>query len=589
MSTIYILYGTETFNAQGCAEQAGETLTGQGYAAEVLDMDDFDLDALPSAKVVLIITSTFGDGEPPSNAVDLYEALMEDDAPALPGVSFSVCGLGDSSYDQFCQCGKEFDERLAALGARRIAPRQDCDVEFEDPFEEWLGQVISALGGLDLSAAAAPAAAPAAQPAYDEGDAEEEESYSSEGYAEDYDEPGEVLAPPRPAARAAPVAKPKPAKKPKSNALGSRKNPFMSTVLVNHNLNGPESDKETRHIALSLMGSGIEYEVGDALGLFPQNCPDLVRWTLQNIGLRGDEIVEVQGQAMSLQDALLHRLDIIKIDARLLELAAESRFGGDLFRPIANSKEARSEYISNHHVGDLLSVAGIRPDPMTFVSALKPLAPRLYSISSSPKAHPGEVHITVDVVRYHLYGLNRKGVSSSFLAERCPPGSRIPVYLQRSPHFKITDDDDAPTIMIGPGTGIAPFRAFLEERESRGARGYNWLFFGARNSQCDYLYRDQVERWCQTGLISRLDLAFSRDQEHKIYVQDRILENGADFWEWIDADAHIYICGDASRMAKDVHQALLKVITTHGKYPQKEAEALLKWMSKNGRYLKDVY
>ncbi|MFN3201674.1 MAG: sulfite reductase subunit alpha [Bradymonadia bacterium] len=612
MSTIYILYGTETFNSQGCAEQAGEALTGRGYTAEVLDMDDFDPDNLPHVQVLLIVTSTFGDGEPPSNAEDLHAALMDDDAPSLSGVNFSVCGLGDTSYDEFCQCAKDFDSRLAALGAKRFAPRQDCDVDFEEPFEAWLGQVIAGLGKLDLSAdAAAPDASEYDESEYDESAYDEsqyeESQYEESQYEESqydeseydeseyedsqYDEPAEVLTPPRPVARPQPTARPRPtpAKAPKEPEIGSRKNPFMSTILVNHNLNGADSDKETRHVALSLRGSGIDYKVGDALGLFPQNCPDLVRWTLQNVGLRGDEVVEVQGQAMTLLDALTHRLDIIKIDARLLKLAAESRYAGDLFQPIANSADARKEYIGKHHVGDLLSLAGIRPDAASFAAALKPLAPRLYSISSSPKAHPGEVHLTVDVVRYHMYGRNRKGVSSSFLGERCPPGSRVPVYLHRSPNFKITDDDDAPIIMIGPGTGIAPFRAFLEEREARGAQGYNWLFFGARHAHCDYLYQEQVERWYQSGLISRLDLAFSRDQEHKIYVQDRILENGEDFWEWIDADAHIYICGDASRMAKDVHAALMKVIMTYGRYSEGDAKALLKWMSKNGRYLKDVY
>jgi sulfite reductase (NADPH) flavoprotein alpha-component len=547
LTEVHVLYGTETYNSQDLAERTGETLQAAGINAVVLGMEAFDLNALPRLHALLIITSTYGAGEPPANAEALYDHLM-DGGVRLSGVHFSVCGLGDSGYPDFCQCGIEFDQALADLGATRIAARQDCDVDFEGPWQAWLSEAITALRALPAPQTSSP----------------------------------QTSSPP---ASAPPKKK---AKKPAP--LGSRKNPFFATVVDNHNLNPPGSGRETRHLALDLRGSGIEYRVGDALGLFARNDPELVHRILWATGLAGTEPVEVAGEWLYLRDALIYKLDVTWADAKLVTLAANHNGrGAHHFTALAKDSKARKAYLAEHHVIDVLAAAQMRLEATELVKHLRPLAPRLYSISSSPNAHPGEVHLTIGVVRYTMHGLDRKGIASCFVAERAVMGAQVPVYLQKSADFLLTDDDDAPIIMIGPGTGLAPFRAFLEEREHRGAQGYTWLFFGARTAADDFIYRKQVLDWQQRQIITRLDLAFSRDQAEKIYVQDRMWENGADLWAWIDAGSHIYVCGDAKRMAKDVHATLLRVISTYGERSAAEAEQMLKDMARSGHYLRDVY
>lgn len=557
MQPIHVLYGTETYNSQDLADRTGEAIAARGLPVSVLDMGDFDPASFPTLGVVLVITSTFGAGEPPANAADCHDWVMADDAPSLAGLRFAVCGLGDRAYPDFCQCGKDFDAAFARLGGQRIAPRQDCDLDFEGTWEEWLDNVLGALGSIDLGAAPAAPAAPLSTRSI-----------------------------PEPQALAL-VDTPAPGK---AAPLGTRKNPFFATVTENYNLNAPGGEKETRHLSLSLVGSGLEYRVGDSLGLFPRNDPELVYRVLWATGLRGDEAVEVGGDWLYLRDALIYRLDVTWPDPKLVNLAAEhGAQGRDYFAMLLSDSKAKKAFLAEHHVVDILSMARAGVDAATLCKALRVLAPRLYSISSSPKAHPGEVHLTVDVVRYAMHGLDRKGISSCFLAERAVVGAQVPVYVQKSADFHLTDDDGAPIIMVGPGTGIAPFRAFLEEREMRGAQGYSWLFFGARQSSTDHLYRDQVQRWVDRGVLTRLDLAFSRDQKEKIYVQDRMWENGPDFWAWLDAGSHVYICGDASRMAKDVHETMVRIISTYGGRSPEQAEAYLEDMRKAGRYARDVY
>ena len=624
MTPIYILFGTETYNAQDLADRTAEAVEALSLPVEVFGMDELDWAEMTAAHTVLIITSTFGDGEPPSNAEELHAELMAA-TTALPHLRFSVCSLGDSSYPKFCQCGIEFDERLAALGAQRIAARVDCDVDFEGPWQGWLDANLAALGQLSFEAAPAVdvAPAPVAQPA-----APVEQHAVAQQFTVPAEQPAQhahqaVQAGAQPVVEARPkygrqspyrylteeeavdyadlatqayirldapaVAPPKKAPKAPPEP-GSRKNPYIATILENYNLNTPGTAKETRHLSISLKGSGVTYKVGDALGLFPNNCPDVVRRIVHAAGLRGDEIVRVGVEDLPLRTALAYRLDCVQIDNKLYGLAASTGYREQhAFEALSRDAAARTAFSAANHVIDVVDGSWMRPEPQALVDAMRPLGPRLYSISSSPLAHPDEVHLTVDVVRYEMNGTLRKGISSSFIGERCGPGVKVPVYIRPSGEFGLVDDDMAPIIMVGPGTGLAPFRAFLEEREARGAKGYSWLFFGARQSEHDFLYRAQVERWRDNGVLTRLDLAFSRDQARKIYVQTKMREHGADLFAWLDAGSYFYICGDASRMAKDVNDALIEIICTYGGYDRAGADAYLERMHQEGRYQRDVY
>lgn len=581
MQPIYILYGTETYNSEDLANRTGDTLGERGMQAVVLDMDDFDHALLPSLGVLLIITSTFGAGEPPGNAEEFHEYVMES-APALPHLKFSVCGLGDTAYDDFCECGKEFDARLEQLGATRIAPRADCDTDFEPPWEAWLQNVLAALASIDLSAPAAAPPQPVAAPVQQVAAPVQPVAAPMQPVAAPAQH---VAAPMQPVAAPAPAAAPAPKKK--KAKVGSRKNPFFAKVIENYNLNHPTSKKETRHVSLSLEGSPIEYKVGDSLGLFPRNCPDLVRRVLAAVDIPRDTPVQYEDEWFTIRDVCIYKRDVMQIDRRMLALA-EFGANANRFAPILADKRLQSKYVDDHQLIDFVSAAGLRPDPQEFVDCLRPLAPRLYSIASSPNAHPGEVHLCVDVLRYELFGSMRKGVSSTFLGERAGPGVEVAVYLQETKDF-ILCDDHLPIILIGPGTGIAPMRAFLEERAARNARGQSWLFFGSQHEATDFLYRQQLEGWVESGVLARLDTAFSRDQEQKIYVQTRMYEARVAIWAWLEAGAYIYICGDASRMAKDVHQMFCTIISECGGYDADGAEAYMKSVSDQKRYLKDIY
>lgn len=548
MVPIHVLYGTETYNSEGCAERAGEVIAAAGLEVVVMDMDDLEHDMLPFLHTALVITSTFGNGDPPANAEALHGWLHSDDAPPLPGLRFSVCALGDRNYDEFCKCGVEFDTRLATLGAERFVPRMDCDVDFDPPFEAWLGRVVAALAEME----------------FPEEDEEVEEAYASLSVS--MAQLREREGPP----------------------VGTRKNPFMATVLRNDNLNAVGSSKETRHVELSLVGSGIRYKVGDSLGLFPRNCPDLVRRMLIAMGIDRDAAVEIDGEQKTVRYVLVHRKDVNTIDKRLLELAHDGP-NGRYFRALEADADARKAYLDEHHILDFAEHAQVAFDPQTLVDRMRTLGPRLYSISSSPLMHPGEVHLTVDVLRYEMHGIWRKGVSSTFIGERAGREIEVPVYLRPTHDFLLTGDD-VPIVMIGPGTGIAPFRAFLEERAARGVTdSYAWLFFGARNGETDFLYREELEHYAGSGVLTRLDTAFSRDQEEKVYVQDRMWEHGADLWAWLDAGAAVYVCGDAQRMAKDVNDTLTRIVARYGRMTLRDSEAWVKQLIADGRYLRDVY
>ncbi|MCC7375615.1 MAG: flavodoxin domain-containing protein [Verrucomicrobiales bacterium] len=548
LQTVTILSGSQTGTAEKLAKRLAKEGAKRGFAATIRDLAGFTAEQLAAETNVLVVASTYGDGEPPDNARAFWKTLGSETAPRLEHLRFSVCALGDSNYPRFCQFGKDLDARLAALGARCIHGRQDCDVEFERPFQSWLSEAFAQLA--------------AGNPAPHGTVAEAPGSLSSSSENPDEAETG-----------------------------WARERPYPARLKTNRRLSGPDSSKDVRHLEINLGDSGIQYEVGDALGVWPTQCPELADTLLQALGYDGEEAVVGRDDAtVPLRLALTHHFELGRIPVPLLEFYAKQ--SGDpqllhLVSPSANGELPRFQ--RGRDVLDLVSGwPGVRPTAAEFVSRLRRLQPRLYSISSSPKAHPGEVHLTVSAVRHESLGRSRRGVASCFLADRCGPETPLPVYLHANSAFR-PPAGDVPLIMIGPGTGIAPFRAFLEERRAVGANGRNWLFFGDQHERSDYLYREQIEEFQRSGHLHRLDLAWSRDQDAKVYVQHRLREQGRELWRWLEDGAAIAVCGDASRMAKDVDDVLREVIQEFGgKTPEAAAEHL-QTLQAQRRYLRDVY
>ena len=542
LQPLTILFGSQTGTSESLAKRAAKEAGKRGFAPTVVDMAQTDIAKLAGEKNVLVITSTYGDGEPPDNAKSLWEALAKDDAPSLANLRFSVCALGDTNYAQFCRCGQDFDQRLEKRGATRLTDRVDCDLEYEEKFSRWLDATLNALGSASSVVGGVPS--------------------------------------PRDAAPAAPSDS-------HGESLYSKKNPYASLLLTSRNLNAPGSAKSVHHIEFDLAGSGLAYEAGDALGVIPHNCPELVADILAALSCDGEEAVPgSDGSPVSLRQALTAVYDLGKPSPDFLATVAKKS-------PVAASASEPSAAApaTPHHVIDVLhAYPDAKFTPAEFVALLKKIQPRLYSISSSPKAHPGQVHLTVGAVRYDLHGRPRKGVASTFLADRAKPGeTRIGVFVHSNKAFRPPANPDAPMIMVGPGTGIAPFRAFLEERMASSAKGKNWLFFGDQKAATDFLYQDELTALQKSGVLTRLDTAFSRDQPEKIYVQTRMLEAATELFAWLEAGAHFYVCGDASRMAKDVDVALHKVIETAGKKTPEEAAAYVQNLRSTKRYARDVY
>ncbi|MGG1242735.1 assimilatory sulfite reductase (NADPH) flavoprotein subunit [Bacillus cabrialesii] len=538
---VTVLYGSQTGNAQGLAENAGKQLEQRGFQVTVSSMSDFKPNQLKKVNNLLIVVSTHGEGDPPDNALSFHEFLHGRRAPKLEDLRFSVLALGDSSYEFFCQTGKEFDQRLEELGGKRISPRVDCDLDYDEPAAEWLESVLEGLSeaGGD-SAAPAPAAAPQAG----------ESSYS-------------------------------------------RTNPFRAEVLENLNLNGRGSNKETRHVELSLEGSGLTYEPGDSLGVYPENDPELVDQLLKEMNWDPEEIVTLnkQGDVRPLKEALVSYYEITVLTKPLLEQAAQLTGSNELRELLAPGNEENVKaYIAGRDLLDLIRDYGpFSVSAQEFVSILRKMPARLYSIASSLSANPDEVHLTIGAVRYDAHGRERKGVCSILCAERLQPGDTLPVYVQHNQNFKLPKDPETPIIMVGPGTGVAPFRSFMQEREEAGAEGKAWMFFGDQHFVTDFLYQTEWQNWLKDGVLTKMDVAFSRDTEEKVYVQHRMLEQSADLFEWLQEGAAVYICGDEKHMAHDVHNTLLEIIEKEGNMSREEAEAYLADMQQQKRYQRDVY
>lgn len=548
--SLLILYGSQSGTAEGLAKKLGKEAAQKGFDANTIEANACTLEMLARAERLALITSTWGEGDPPDNAAQFWTAIHSPEAPNLPALSFSVLALGDRNYPDFCGAGRKFDSRLEQLGAVRVHPRIDCDLEYETPAKEWAEAVLARLsevngetGSSQQSRAVTPMAhSMSAEPA---------------------------------------IARPY-----------SRNNPFAARLLANRLLTGSGSAKEVRHFAIALEGSGLSYEVGDALGVVPTNCPALVNDILAALGCDGEEgVKETDGGETSFRNALLRRYQITQPPPALLEAIAERAQSGELKSLLApGNKAALEKHLHGREVIDFLLAHPLaRFTPPEFVGLLRKLNPRLYSIASSPRAHPGEVHLCVGTVRYESHGRLRKGVCSTFLADRVETETPVPVFVQTSHGFRLPANGDTPVIMVGPGTGIAPFRAFLEERKETATHGRNWLFFGDQKRATDFLYRDELEAMFKDGGLTRLDLAFSREQLEKIYVQHRMLEHAREIFAWLEEGAHFYVCGDAKRMARDVDAALHEVIRQAGGKSAEAAAEYVAALKSAKRYQRDVY
>lgn len=537
---ITVLYGSETGNAQGLAEMFADRLVEQEFAVKLNAMDDFKARDLKKVQDLFIITATHGEGDPPDNALTFHEYVHGRKAPKLDGVRFSVLALGDESYEFFCQTGKDFDAKLEELGAERLVDRQDCDIDYDDPAEKWMNANIEKLineSGVEPTVTAT-----------ESGQSAQKQRYS-------------------------------------------KSNPYEAEVLENINLNGRGSNKEVRHIELLLDNYGEEYEPGDCVVVKPQNDPEIVALLLETLGWDGQQEVTINedGDTLVLENALKEHFEITKLTKPLLQKAAPLFENSELNDKV-NDNEWIQEYIYGRDVIDLIQdFPSNNLQPQDLHRFLRKLPPREYSIASSYKANPDEVHITVGAVRYEAHERARNGVCSVQLAERIEPGDTIPIYLKKNPNFKFPFDEQTPVIMIGPGTGVAPFRSYLQEREELGLTGHTWLFFGEQHFTTDFLYQTEWQTWLKDDVLTKMDIAFSRDSDEKVYVQHRILENSETFYQWLINGAALYVCGDEKYMAKDVHQTIQHVLQTEGNMSETEAEAYLAEMRKENRYQRDVY
>lgn len=537
---ITVVYGSETGNAQSLAEIFADRLVEHNYTVKLTAMDEIKQKEFKKVEDLFVITATHGEGDPPDNALTFHEFIHSRKAPKLENVRFSVLALGDESYEYFCQTGKDFDAKLLELGAERLTDRQDCDLDFDDLAEKWMNKNIEILN-------------------------------QSTGHGSTVTSTETVQS-----------AKEK---------HYSKSNPYKAEVLENINLNGRGSNKEVRHVELLLDNYGESFEPGDCVVVLPQNEPEIVTLLIETLGWDKDIEIPINddGDTLALEKALTEHFEITKLTKPLLQKAAELFGNTELLSQIDNA-EWIQQYVDGRDVIDLLiefPTSELKPE--TFYKLLRKLPAREYSIASSYEATPDEVHITVGAVRYEAHERTRKGVCSVQLAERIQPGDTLPIYLKKNPNFKFPFDEETPVIMIGPGTGVAPFRSYMQEREELGLSGNTWLFFGEQYFTTDFLYQTEWQAWLKDETLAKLDLAFSRDTEEKIYVQHRIAQQSELFYQWLQDGAAIYVCGDEKHMAKDVHDTIRSVIEQEGDMSEADAEAYLTQMKQEKRYQRDVY
>ncbi|HBT6913588.1 TPA: NADPH-dependent assimilatory sulfite reductase flavoprotein subunit [Klebsiella pneumoniae] len=537
--TITLISASQTGNARRVAEALRDDLLAAKLNVKLVNAGDYKFKQIAAEKLLVVVTSTQGEGEPPEEAVALHKFLFSKKAPKLDGTAFAVFGLGDTSYEFFCQSGKDFDNKLAELGAERLLDRVDADVEYQAAAAEWRARVVEALK------ARAPVAAPA--------------QLATSGAVNDI-----------------------------HTSPYTKEAPLTATLSVNQKITGRNSEKDVRHIEIDLGDSGLRYQPGDALGVWYQNDPQLVKELVELLWLKGDEPVTVEGKTLPLSEALQWHFELTVNTATIVENYATLTRSESLL-PLVGDKAQLQQYAAATPIVDMVRFSPAQLDAEALIGLLRPLTPRLYSIASSQAEVESEVHVTVGVVRYEIEGRARAGGASSFLADRVEEDGEVRVFIEHNDNFRLPANPETPVIMIGPGTGIAPFRAFMQQRAADGAQGKNWLFFGNPHFTEDFLYQVEWQSYVKEGLLTRIDLAWSRDQQQKIYVQDKLREQGAELWRWINDGAHIYVCGDANRMAKDVENTLLEVIAEYGAMDAEAADEFLSELRVERRYQRDVY
>lgn len=536
---ITLISASQTGNARRVAEALRDDLQAAQLNVKLVNAGDYKFKQIAGEKLLVVVTSTQGEGEPPEEAVALHKFLFSKKAPKLDGTAFAVFGLGDTSYEFFCQSGKDFDSKLAELGGERLLDRVDADVEYQAAAAEWRARVV------DVLKARAPTAAPA--------------QLATSGAV------NEIHTSPY-----------------------TKEAPLTATLAVNQKITGRDSEKDVRHIEIDLGDSGLRYQPGDALGVWYQNDPALVKELVELLWLKGDEPVTVEGKTLPLAQALEWHFELTVNTANIVENYATLTRSETLL-PLVGDKAQLQHYAATTPIVDMVRFSPAQLDAEALIGLLRPLTPRLYSIASSQAEAENEVHVTVGVVRYDIEGRARAGGASSFLADRVEEDGEVRIFIEHNDNFRLPANPQTPVIMIGPGTGIAPFRAFMQQRAAEGAEGKNWLFFGNPHFTEDFIYQVEWQSYVKEGVLSRIDLAWSRDQQQKIYVQDKLREQGAEVWRWINDGAHIYVCGDANRMAKDVEQALLEVIAEYGAMDAEAADEFLSELRVERRYQRDVY
>ncbi|MEW7312067.1 NADPH-dependent assimilatory sulfite reductase flavoprotein subunit [Buttiauxella gaviniae] len=538
---ITLLSASQTGNARRVSEQLRDDLLAAKLNVNLVNAGDYKFKQIAQEKLLVVVTSTQGEGEPPEEAVALHKFLFSKKAPKLPGTAFAVFSLGDTSYEFFCQSGKDFDSKLAELGGERLLDRVDSDVEFQPAAAEWRAKIVEVLKSR----------VPAETPA--------QAAVTATGVVNEV-----------------------------SSSPYSKEAPLAATLAVNQKITGRDSEKDVRHFEIDLGDSGLRYQPGDALGVWYQNDPALVKELVELLWLKGDESVSVDGKTLPLSEALEWHFELTINTANIVEKYAQTTRNAALL-DLVGDKTKLQHFAQSTPIVDMVRYAPAELTAEQLIELLRPLTPRLYSIASSQAEAENEVHITVGVVRYDIEGRARTGGASGFLADRLEEDGEVRVFIEHNDNFRLPANPETPVIMIGPGTGIAPFRAFMQQRENDGAGGKNWLFFGNPHFTDDFLYQVEWQRYVKDGLLTNIDLAWSRDQQHKIYVQDKLREKGAELWNWINEGAHIYVCGDANRMAKDVEQALLEVVAEFGGMDIETADEFLSELRVERRYQRDVY
>lgn len=538
-----ILYGSQTGNAKGVATKLKEQAQSRGLTVKLVNMADYKPTALKKEKFITVVVSTYGEGEPPEDAESLHEFLTTKKAPKLDGVKVAVIGLGDSSYEFFCQTAKDFEARFNKLGAETIFQRADLDVDYDDEAAKWIDGALDAF----------------------EPDLKAQQQASG----------GQVVA--MPFGAAAPAA-----------SQYTKQNPFAAELSVVQKITGRDSTKDVRHVEISLEGSDITYTPGDSLGVYFLNDEALVDEVLTLTQIDASSTVKLGDDELSIRDALIEKLELTQSYPGFVEKYATATGNPELLK-LVEDKAAMREYIEPRQIFDIIRQNPAQLEAQTLVDCLRKLQARLYSIASSQAEVEEEVHLTVGLVEFDAFGSEHLGGCSGYLARRAQEGCKVKVFSEHNDNFRLPANDETPIIMVGPGTGIAPFRAFLQERDAREASGKNWLFFGNPHFTQDFLYQVEIQGYLKSGLLTKVDVAFSRDQAAKVYVQDKLRKNSKEVFAWLEAGAHFYICGDANRMAKDVHQALVDIIKENSGKDDEQAEQYLKDLRSANRYQKDVY